>query len=217
MPKTTDNTTELVTITGTVVRVFPAVKKDRWTRYDFKLKLSATGEEVACSRFGKAMSEYVGADVQFAAEPFNRNNGTTSYTIKGEIHTIDGVDEPVAAYPDDSPSPDNAQPALAAVRNKVNETVTKIAIRKQATPVVTTLPETTATATNMLAEFSNDAYSIVRSDANVAAEILGTIKKTFDAASVATLVQAIQAVRATLFIEANKREHVANMNARRSG
>src|SRR3990172_3898885 len=174
----------------------------KWTRHDFTLALE-TGAQVRASVFGEFNSELVGQNVEFDAE---YNSKYKNYSVKGEIEVVAG-EEP------------------AKIIEKLYETteVPEVLFKKRGRKpnVGTNVPSVSTTSSVVLKERSvtTDLESVREAaEATIVLDVLFaklTLSPKASAEAVATLVQALQAVRATLFIEANKRERVADIKANR--
>ena len=186
----------------------------KWTRHDFTL-LFDNGNQVRSSVFGKFDSELVGQVIEFTAE---YNAKYKNYSVKGEIEVVAG-EEP------------------AKIIEKLYETtvVPEVLFKKRGRKpnVGTNVPTTSAptmslpscvvlqerSVTTDLESVREAAEATIVRDVAFASQTLGFAHRPFgnaaDSSAIATLVQALQAVRATLFIEANKRERVADIKANR--
>jgi len=151
-----------------------------WKRHDFTVK-RLTGETVKCNTFGSFDKDLIGMTVAFDAE-FNAKY--SNYAVKGEVEVLEGSETP-------TPEPPTATPKKRGRKPKV------------ATPPIVVQERTVETDLENVRE---GALAVFVKDVEAVTEVLSEHSDDVTAQSIAVGVQALQAIRATLFIEANKRE-----------
>jgi len=162
-----------------------------WKRYDFTVQ-KLNGQTANCNTFGTFDKDLIGSTVEFEAE-FNERY--SSYSVKGDITVTEGA-APEAPV-DPSPAPKRRG------RPKKNGTSKVAPVKVQQRTVESDL-ESVREATN--AVFETDLEAVNSRLGKYTDEVLSQ--------ALAVGVQAYQAIRATLFIEANKRERVSAMHGR---
>lgn len=197
---------EIFQIEGTVVRKFPTEygktnAGKQWSKNKFLVK-TLDGRDLFVSTFGNLEASWIGKDVRFGATKYNETN----YTLDGELHDagnlVGSIPEPVQAV--------TTTPVSTKRRGRPSKT-TENTVQVSPSVQVEGLPIPTTTGIGSvdggLESVRDEAEAIVNRDLFFARTQLG---EKASAEAQATLVQALQAVRATLFIEANKRHRVAD-------
>ncbi len=185
-------------VTGTVISLEgtkAGVSKGRsWKQYRFTVK-QESGEVAKCVTFGTFDKDLIGKAVEFDAE---FNSKFSSYSVKGDIAVV-GEGQHESEIPTGTETP---APKKRGRKPKVQE---------QTEPVVQK-----RTVESDLDSVRDAAEAVITQDVAFAHRALSpyvdkTGGKSVQPSAIATLVQGLQAVRATLFIESNKRERVSAM------
>lgn len=189
-----------VEVTGVVTEIKApktgGTNNRRWTRRDFVVK-QTTGQIANCNTFG-ALQVELGDAVKFEA---NYNPKFYTYQVVGNVEVLaseveqsNGSDEPLTENP--------KKPLILAHKGRPKKNIFSSPVVKE------------RTASSDLESVREEVEEIVKADVKFAVGLFNEYFNNSSAEAVATLVQAFQAVRATTFIEANKRERVANMTRR---
>jgi len=136
------------------------------------------GVEINCNSFDDVSSDLVGKDVKFKADHSEQYN---NFTVQGKIAEVDGVVTPVA---------DTAVTGKASGRAAISAPASNLNV---------------ASVHEDLESVREAAESIIKNDVKAVKKLLG---KEASADAIALGVQALQALRATLFIEGNKRARI---------
>ncbi|MFI5405006.1 MAG: hypothetical protein ACHQ1D_00690 [Nitrososphaerales archaeon] len=171
---------------GTVVEYLgqqkaPSASGKKWVRHDFTIQLS-DGRILKASTFGKFDTELVGETVSFDG---NYNEKFKNIQVLGDVEADANVEIDAT---DSVPTP--VAPKVTGGGSRTGKSTAPSVVLKQRTPA-TDLDVVRADAE---AVFSQDV-----------AFVTGTLGKNASAEAIATGVQALQAIRATIFIESNRR------------
>jgi len=160
-----------------------------WKRHDFTVK-RLTGETVKCNTFGKFDKDLIGATVEFDAE-FSAKY--SNYAVKGELTVSEGVE---------TQTPEAATPTPKKRGRKPKATTSPVVVQER-------------TVEADLESVREQAVKVFEHDVeNVRNTLQIDTEERVSPQAIAVGVQALQAIRATLFIEANKRERVSAMHGR---
>jgi len=166
-----------------------------WKKYAFTVK-QLTGQLAKCNTFGKFDKDLIGETVEFDAE---YNAKFSNYGVKGEIEVVESEESSQEV----DAGPTEHEPRIPTPKKRGRKPKVKPAVVVQERTVESDL------------ESVREAASLVfKRDLEAVHELLTIHSKDISSQALAVGVQGYQAIRATLFIEANKRERVTAMHGR---
>lgn len=202
-------------VEGTLYRIFEPSKRGRYRVTDFIVK-TQDGTDLKCSSFKAVDSQLLGKTVGFEAT-VNSYNGKESLTVTrdSELSVLGGSESKSVAQVQretsqqeqvtvsDGITAKDAPARRGRPRRNEASSAPAVAVSTQTTPISTSNPVVAD-----LEAVREASHAIFLND-------LQFIQDLVPKECIGSALQALQAIRATVFIESNKRDRVADMHPKR--